>query len=176
MYPNEPLDVAPEFPVMPEESAPSLGSSPSPAPMDLEPTRSRIHIEIEYHPDSNKPPDIIPLDTTRGGDSTSARFHRQLVPSGRPLWAPFPSRADFEWAETVYMLPAEISKAQLKGLHSNWCRNTNIPIKTVEELKVYLERTKRALIPFIACVSTKASIKKPTRFIPVSTREMLTSR
>ncbi|KAJ7777586.1 hypothetical protein DFH07DRAFT_797326 [Mycena maculata] len=148
LYPNEPLDVAPEFPVMPEESAPSLGSSPSPALMDLEPARSRIHIEIEYHPHSNKPPDIIPLDTTRGGDSTSARLRRQLVPSGRPPWAPFPSRADFEWAETVYMLPAEISKAQLKGLHSNWCRNTNITIKTIDELKVYLERTKNYVVEF----------------------------
>ncbi|KAJ7107381.1 hypothetical protein C8R44DRAFT_528978, partial [Mycena epipterygia] len=104
--------------------------------------RSRIHIKIEYHPHSGKPPDIIPLDVTCGGESTSARLRRQLVPAGRPPWAPFPSRADFEWGETVYMLPAEIIKAQLKGLHSNWCRDTNITIQTVEELKVYLERTK----------------------------------
>jgi hypothetical protein len=131
---------------MPENSAPSLRPSPSPVPMDVEPQRSRIRIEIEYHPHSNKPPDIIPLDSTRVADSTSARLRRQLVPTGRPPWAPFPSRADFEWAESVYMMPADTIRAQLKGLHSNWCRDTNITIKTTDELKVYLERTKNYVV------------------------------
>ncbi|KAJ6499836.1 hypothetical protein DFH09DRAFT_1336383 [Mycena vulgaris] len=92
--------------------------------------------------------DIIPLDTACGRESTSARLRRQLVPAGRPPWAPFPSRADFEWAESVYMMPTDIIKAQLKGLHSNWCRETNIKIQTADELKTYLDRTKSYVVEF----------------------------
>ncbi|KAJ7803107.1 hypothetical protein B0H14DRAFT_2613671 [Mycena olivaceomarginata] len=67
---------------------------------------------------------------------------------GRPPWAPFPSQADLKWGESVYMMPANIIKAQLKGLHSNWCHDTNITIKTVEEPKAYLERTKNYVVEF----------------------------
>ncbi|KAF8211914.1 hypothetical protein K438DRAFT_1805609 [Mycena galopus ATCC 62051] len=46
------------------------------------------------------------------------------------------------------MLPTETIKAQLNGLHSNWCRETNITIKTVNELKFHLERTKNYDVEF----------------------------
>ncbi|KAJ7700284.1 hypothetical protein B0H14DRAFT_3034133 [Mycena olivaceomarginata] len=123
-------------------------SASSPAPTGAESQCSRIHIEIEYHPHSGKAPTFIPLDSTRRGESTSTRLQRQLVPIGRPPWAPFPSRADFEWAETMYMAPNAMIAKQLKGMHSNWCNTSNLKIKTVDELKMYLERTKRYVVEF----------------------------
>jgi hypothetical protein len=121
-------------------------SSASPDPMAGENHRSRIHIEIEYHPHSEKVPTIIPLDSIHGGESTSTRLRRQLVPTGRPPWAPFPSRADFEWAETMYMAPNKNVATQLKGMHSNWCGNCYLTIKTVDELRMYLERAKHYVV------------------------------
>ncbi|KAJ7497907.1 hypothetical protein B0H11DRAFT_2189979 [Mycena galericulata] len=121
---------------------------PSPAPMDLDSEHSRLRIEIEFHPHSGKPRQIIPLDTTSQRESTPACVRRQLVPAGPPPWAPFPTRADFEWGESVYMMPADNIKTQLNGLHSNWCRDTNITIKTVEELKIYLTRAKNYIPEF----------------------------
>ncbi|KAJ7692037.1 hypothetical protein B0H14DRAFT_2651828, partial [Mycena olivaceomarginata] len=123
-------------------------SASSPAPTGAESQCSRIHIKIEYHPHSGKAPTFIPLDSTRRGESTSTRLQRQLVPIGRPPWAPFPSRADFEWAETMYMAPNAMIAKQLKGMHSNWCNTSNLKIKTVDELKMYLERTKRYVVEF----------------------------
>ncbi|KAJ7099049.1 hypothetical protein C8R43DRAFT_907621, partial [Mycena crocata] len=127
---------------------PSIDSSPSPAPMDVEPERTRIHIEIEHHPHSGKPPELIPLDAKRTGESTTARIKRQVVPATRPPWAPFPSRADFEWAETMYMAPNVTIATQLKGMHTNWCGESHLKIKTVDDLKKCLERAKHYVVPF----------------------------
>ncbi|KAJ7657002.1 hypothetical protein DFH06DRAFT_1410572 [Mycena polygramma] len=99
-----------------ENGTPPPRDSASPALMAVDDQPSRIQIEIEYHPHSGKGRTIIPLDSTRGGESTSTRVRRQLVPTGRPPWAPFPSRADFTWAETVYMMPEATVAAQLKEL------------------------------------------------------------
>jgi hypothetical protein len=140
--PDVPLDT------QPNNGTSSPRSSTSPAPMAPEDQRNRIQIEIEYHPHSGKARTIIPLDSTRsgGGESTSTRLRRQLVPAGRPPWAPFPSRADFEWAETMYMMPNDNITAQLKGMHSNWCDNSHVKIKTVDELKMYLQRAKHYVV------------------------------
>ncbi|KAJ7845532.1 hypothetical protein B0H14DRAFT_2358069 [Mycena olivaceomarginata] len=116
--------------------------------MGAENQHSRLYIEVEYHPHSRKPPTVLPLDSTRRRESTSTRLQRQLVPTGRPPWAPFPSRADFEWAETVYMAPNKTIEAQLKGMHSNWCNQSYLKIKTVDELKMYLERAKHYVVEF----------------------------
>ncbi|KAF7349530.1 hypothetical protein MSAN_01743400 [Mycena sanguinolenta] len=106
-------------------------------------------IEIEYHPHSGKAPTIIPLDPTQRTKSTSSRLRSQLIPSGRPPWAPFPSRADFEWAETIYMMPHGNIKVQLEGMHSGrWCQQSNLVIETVEDLKTYLERAKHYVVAF----------------------------
>ncbi|KAJ7125530.1 hypothetical protein C8R43DRAFT_1146762, partial [Mycena crocata] len=105
---------------------------------------------IEYHPHSGKGRTIIPLDSTQShsGESTSTRVKRQLVPAGRPPWAPFPSRADFEWAETMYMASNATIATQLKGMHSNWCSNSNLMIKSVDDLRKYLDRAKHYVVPF----------------------------
>ncbi|KAJ7665851.1 hypothetical protein DFH06DRAFT_1268156 [Mycena polygramma] len=89
---------------------------------------------------------VIPLDSARGSESMSTRLRHQLVLSGRPLWAPFPSRADFEWVETTYMMPEANIEAQLKGHHSNWCDRSYLNIKTVDNLKMYLERAKHYVV------------------------------
>ncbi|KAJ7880657.1 hypothetical protein B0H13DRAFT_2345539 [Mycena leptocephala] len=140
MNPDMQVDAQPH-----DETSPPH-SSASPAPMARENQRSRIHIEIEYHPHSGKEVDIIPLDLTHTEESTSTRLQHQLVPAGRPPWAPFPSRADFEWAETMYMAPNKMVAAQLKGMHSNWCGNSYLTIKTVDDLRMYLERAKHYVV------------------------------
>ncbi|KAJ7646385.1 hypothetical protein DFH06DRAFT_1424357 [Mycena polygramma] len=130
-----------------ENGTPPPRDSASPALMAVDDQPSRIQIEIEYHPHSGKGRTIIPLDSTRGGESTSTRVRRQLVPTGRPPWAPFPSRADFTWAETVYMMPEATIAAQLKGPHSNeWCDKSYLTIKTVDDLKMYLKRAKNYVV------------------------------
>ncbi|KAJ7136183.1 hypothetical protein C8R44DRAFT_609077, partial [Mycena epipterygia] len=63
-------------------------------------------------------------------------------------WAPFPSWADFEWAETMYMVPNAAVAMQLKGIHSNWCNTSYLKIKTVDNLKMYLERAKHYIVEF----------------------------
>ncbi|KAJ7715086.1 hypothetical protein DFH07DRAFT_1015398 [Mycena maculata] len=133
----------------PDIGTPPLHTSSSPPPAGGENQLSRIQVEIEYHPHSGKAPTIIPLDSTHAsGESTSTRLKRQLVPAGRPPWAPFPSRADFEWAETMYMAPSKNVAAQLKGMHSNWCGNSYLTIKTVDDLRMYLERAKHYVVEF----------------------------
>ncbi|KAJ6474054.1 hypothetical protein C8R47DRAFT_1076489 [Mycena vitilis] len=141
------MDPAPVPPFDPQPDPPPR-SSASPAPA-ASPGPSRMQIEIEYHPHSGKPCTVIPLDSAHAHESTSTRLRRQLTPSGRPPWAPFPSRADFEWAETTYMMPEANIEAQLKGHHSNfWCDNSYLDIKTVDELKMYLERAKHYVVEF----------------------------
>ncbi|KAJ7724749.1 hypothetical protein DFH07DRAFT_758882 [Mycena maculata] len=133
----------------PDIGTPPLHTSSSPPPAGGENQLSRIQIEIEYHPHSGKAPTIIPLDSTHAsGESMSTRLKRQLVPAGRPPWAPFPSRADFEWAETMYMAPSKNVAAQLKGMHSNWCGNSYLTIKTVDDLRMYLKRAKHYIVEF----------------------------
>ncbi|KAJ7331509.1 hypothetical protein DFH08DRAFT_814819 [Mycena albidolilacea] len=142
------MDLDMQADAQPDNGTLPPGPSSSPPPMGAENQHSRLYIEVEYHPHSGKPPTVIPLDSTRRRESTSTRLRRQLVPTGRPPWAPFPSRADFEWAETMYMAPNRTIEAQLTGMHSNWCNQSYLKIKTVDELKMYLERAKHYVVEF----------------------------
>ncbi|KAJ7220258.1 hypothetical protein GGX14DRAFT_515671 [Mycena pura] len=74
----------------------ALSRSPSPA--------SRLYIEIEHHPHSGLPNDIIPLDSPArcsAAPSQSCGASALMVPRDRQPWAPFRTRVDFEWAETM---------------------------------------------------------------------------
>ncbi|KAJ7743894.1 hypothetical protein B0H14DRAFT_3607170 [Mycena olivaceomarginata] len=159
------MDLDMQADAQPDNGTLPPGPSPSPPPMGAENQHSRLYIEVEYHPHSGKPPTVIPLDSTRRRESTSTRLQRQLVPTGRPPWAPFASRADFEWAETMYMAPNQTIEAQLTGMHSNWCNQSYLKIKTVDELKMYLERAKHYVVegiflPSLYCILIHFKFRK----------------
>ena len=66
-------------------------------------------IKIEYHPDTNRVPDFIPLKTYQ------ARQKLKKLPSNtRKPWKPFRSRSEFEFAEVA--LKAGLTKNQVNTL------------------------------------------------------------
>ncbi|KAJ7603016.1 hypothetical protein FB45DRAFT_1014955 [Roridomyces roridus] len=127
---------------------PNTSRAPTPIPAVV---HGHLYIEIEYHPHSGRSPEIIPLDASTlptDGKATPKPRH-SIVPMGRRPWAPFSTRADFEWAETEYMSPAENVKKRLAGMHGNWTRGeTNITIRTYEELRECLTRVQRYVLEF----------------------------
>ncbi|KAJ7050908.1 hypothetical protein C8F01DRAFT_1263609 [Mycena amicta] len=135
---------------------------PSPLPMDLDgdrnsntpsPSRSRslspganmrgrLHIEIEHHPHSGLDNTIILLDAAPGS-LAPIRPTRSTVPLSRRPWAPFPTRPDFEWSETMHLQSRDHIQAQLKGIHGSWNpHGTAITIKTYAELQGLLEKSR----------------------------------
>lgn len=110
----------------------------------------RMFIEIEYHPHSGLDKTIISLDTAASIPSTTPRPRRSIVPQGRHPWAPFRSRADFEWAETMYQSSPDNIKKQLNGIHGSWNpHGTAITIKTPDELRAYLEKAHHYVVEVI---------------------------
>ncbi|KAJ7053222.1 hypothetical protein C8F01DRAFT_1065057 [Mycena amicta] len=149
------------------ESSPA-SRIPSPLPMDLDgdrnsntpsPSRSRslspganmrgrLHIEIEYHPHSGLDNAIILLDATPGS-LAPIRPTRSTVSQARRPWAPFPTRPDFEWSETMYLQSRDQIQAQLKGIHGSWNpHGTAITIKTYAELQGLLEKSRKYVVEF----------------------------
>ncbi|KAF7317550.1 hypothetical protein MKEN_00841900 [Mycena kentingensis (nom. inval.)] len=123
----------PSPPPMDVDSTPTRSQTPAPAP-----PRGRLCIEIEHHPHSGLPMEVIWLDSvapfppTSNAGSRSAspptapsapRPTRSLVRRSRLPWAPYPTRPDLEWAETVYLLEKSLIKAQLAGMHGSWNPN-----------------------------------------------------
>nr|GAT50600.1 predicted protein [Mycena chlorophos] len=140
---------APPSPLPMELEQPQMSSQQSPGSPNR---RGRLYIEIEHHPHSGLPNDIIPLDSESSPESLTAhpaRPTRSIVPRTRPPWAPFPTRSDFEWAETMYLQPKTAIKAQLDGLHGSWNPNgTAITIKTTRELDEILSRCRKYVVEF----------------------------
>ncbi|KAJ7217054.1 hypothetical protein GGX14DRAFT_358335 [Mycena pura] len=126
----------------------SLTPSPSRSTSPPNPAHSRLYIEIEHHPHSGLKNEIIPLDS----DSKAAAPQRStgtIVPRSRHPWAPFPSRPDFEWAETMYLQPQDIIKSQLKGLHGSWNPNgTALTIQTEPQLRDLLAKARQYGVEF----------------------------
>ncbi|KAJ7197772.1 hypothetical protein GGX14DRAFT_374701 [Mycena pura] len=108
----------------------------------------RLHIEIQHHPHSGLPNDIILLDAAPGS-TVPIRPTRLIVPHGRRPWAPYLVRPDFEWAESMYLRSPDEIKAQLKGIHGSWNPyGTAITIKTYNEFKALLEKSRKYIVQF----------------------------
>ncbi|KZV97954.1 hypothetical protein EXIGLDRAFT_810450, partial [Exidia glandulosa HHB12029] len=113
------------------------------------PNVPRAYIKIVHHPHSGRPPDIIPLDddvpTPAQPESVDATTR-----SDRP-WAPFRSRADFEFAESAIndKLPRRTINVHLQGMHAGWSRDgSNISFETYEDLRRSLDAARDFVTDF----------------------------
>ncbi|KAJ7191815.1 hypothetical protein GGX14DRAFT_380770 [Mycena pura] len=110
--------------------------------------RGRLHIEIQHHPHSGLENDIILLDAAPGS-TAPRRPTRSIVSPARLPWAPYPTRPDFEWSETMYLRSRDEIEAQLKGIHGSWNPNgTAITIKTYKEFQGLLEKSRKYVLQF----------------------------
>ncbi|VDC05924.1 unnamed protein product [Peniophora sp. CBMAI 1063] len=95
---------------------------------------------------------IIPLDGQPATNSSRAiPATCSVLPGMSAPWAPFRSRVDFEWFETVYdeLKPDKI-KRQLNGLHSSWSKNgTNISFQTYDDVQFQKEKVRELEEPFL---------------------------
>jgi hypothetical protein len=112
---------------------PGRDAAPNVSP-ELEPGYT-MYIKIVHHPHSgSKEPDIIPLQ----GDHIQAFEDHPSVPQAmlKP-WAPFRSRADFEYIETAVqgLLNEDIVNKQLYGLHNGWAEKSSITLRSYADVE-----------------------------------------
>ncbi|KAJ7615573.1 hypothetical protein FB45DRAFT_690887, partial [Roridomyces roridus] len=64
-------------------------------------------------------------------------------------WAPFRTRQDFEYAETMYLNSTKDINAQLKFLHGSWApRGTLITLQNAKELHEFLDKAAKYVVQF----------------------------
>jgi len=83
---------------------------------------STTYIEIIHHPSSGIEPQFIFQNLPSLPDTTDHSHHQPTIQSTGKPWAPFHTRADFEFAETVIQsaLSAPTIKKFLKGIKHDW--------------------------------------------------------
>ncbi|GJE89869.1 hypothetical protein PsYK624_059800 [Phanerochaete sordida] len=116
------------------------------APEAVTPASSTVlpetYIKLVYHPHSGiEQPAVIPLDSAQASspiDETAQLLRRwaQLEKCMKP-WAPFRTRADFEYAESVVKgtLGDGIVDLQLRGMRNGWCEHSNITFQNHDGLR-----------------------------------------
>jgi hypothetical protein len=127
-YDIQPVDVGSELLDSPYMNT---GNVPIIDPPDLP-----FFIEVVPHPDSGtRTPTIISLDhanVTSKADSSA----RNINPSDLPPWAPFKSRADFEFTEIAVKsgTPKDLVNFHLRCLHHSWTDSTRVTFKTYADM------------------------------------------
>ncbi|KAJ7060849.1 hypothetical protein C8F01DRAFT_1369721 [Mycena amicta] len=92
--------------------------------------------------------DIILLDAAPGSRAP-IRPIRSILSHDRRPWAPYLTRPDFEWSETMCLRSRDETQAQLNGLHGSWNPNgTAITIKMYAELQGLLEKSRKYVVKF----------------------------
>lgn len=146
------------------DSLPTSTQAKSAAESDPEPSRRRLcyapqlpreFIRIDYHENSGLASRIISLDPdlpnqAASEDVSTSPSALDDLPSP---WAPFASRADFEFAEA--MTNAQASKktvnAILDGLHGSWsCAGSNVSFRKYDDM----EKALNAARVFVTDVQT----------------------
>jgi hypothetical protein len=97
----------------------------SPEPRDaIPPPASYIKI-VPHHHSLQRESRVIPLDGTAQAESNAtAKMTYAPKPLNKP-WAPFRTRADFEYTETAVqgLLPKHLVDRQLSGIHGSWSKD-----------------------------------------------------
>jgi len=109
-------------------------------------TPSKI-IKIINHPHSGiSDPTIIPLEGTTSIDSQASLFLSQT--EGRP-WAPFRTRADFEYTETAVLglLSKDIVNKQLYGIKNSWSSHSSITLRSHADMERSLQAARTYGVP-----------------------------
>ncbi|KZV79960.1 hypothetical protein EXIGLDRAFT_817958, partial [Exidia glandulosa HHB12029] len=107
------------------------------------------YIKIVYHPHSGRVDDIIRLDTESSEPTNSVPIGTS-PPDERP-WAPFRSRADFEFAESAVneKLSRKTVDTHLKGMHGPWSRSgSNISFQNHDDLRRSLDAARDFVTDF----------------------------
>ena len=129
----------------------------------LEPTQpshgyNSMYIKIMHHPHSGvSEPTIIPIEgDIEASDSASKPI---FVPqSVSKPWAPFQTRADFKYTESVVQSRLNTAgiDAQLYGIHHGWCQQSNITLWSNADMQKFLNATWSCVVKVLAVnVSTK---------------------
>lgn len=100
----------------------------------------RAYIKIVYHPHSGRQPLIVPLDGNTPAQTTNTA--KDAPQSGDRPWAPFRSRADFEFAESAVneKMSHHAVDVHLQGMHGSWSRSgSNISFRNYDDLRRSLD-------------------------------------
>lgn len=121
-------------------------NSPSRAPDEGQHT-STTYIEIIHHPSSGLEPEFI----FQGLPSlTQATNHQAAHQSKRVPWAPFRTRADFEFAEIVTQsaLSSSTIKKLLKGIRHSWTDpgHSRITFENFKDFKQCMEASRKYVV------------------------------
>jgi hypothetical protein len=97
-----------------------------------------MFIEVFHHPHSGKTsPTIIAIDKATPQHGTTRPFVASKL--GKP-WAPFRTRADFEFSEQVVTKCLERSTVDilLSGFHGNWACKTALTLRSYADVQASL--------------------------------------
>ena len=100
------------------------------------PSQPSTFIKIIHHPHSLiAEPTIIPLE----GENTvnSAQPIPVFPQKANKPWAPFRTRADFEYTETAVkgLLSKSIVDAQLRGINNSWSKHSKITLRSYADVE-----------------------------------------
>jgi hypothetical protein len=107
------------------------------------PSRPSTFIKIIHHPHSLiAEPRIIPLE---GENTVNAAQPMPVFPqiANKP-WAPFRTRADFEYTETAVkgLLSKSTVDAQLRGFNNSWSKHRKITLRSYADMEDSLGATR----------------------------------
>ncbi|KIJ30554.1 hypothetical protein M422DRAFT_267894 [Sphaerobolus stellatus SS14] len=105
-------------------------------------------IEVIHHPHSRKhTPTIIYLDQLIDNGNTKLRTIPE--PPQKP-WAPFRTRADFEFTEQVVTkcIRKDTVDILLMGFHGRWAQSTTITLRDYQAVLISLEAARKFGVPF----------------------------
>ncbi|KAK7456407.1 hypothetical protein VKT23_010655 [Stygiomarasmius scandens] len=99
---------------------------------------SSFFIRISTHPTASISDQFVSLDNLAVPNESAPDTNTVPIPS-KPLqcpWAPFRTRADFEYAEIAVCskLPKEAVDAQLHGIHTDWAENAKITLRDYSDM------------------------------------------
>lgn len=92
---------------------------------------------VEYHPASGLEPKIIPLD----GPDQNCR-DETVYTGPDPPWAPFPTRADFDFADfvTTNNLSDAVTNDLLRRMREHWASDVHITASSANEVNKNLDQ------------------------------------
>jgi hypothetical protein len=116
------------------------------------PTLPSKFIKIISHPHSmTTEPTIIPLEGGSVVESTPDKAPTFIQDVGEKPWAPFRTRADFEYTETAIkgLLSKNIVDAQLQGINNHWAKRSKITLQTYMDMERTLAIARADGLPVI---------------------------
>jgi len=112
------------------------------------PLADTTYIKIIHHPHSGiTKPTIIPLEGNPIDDDSVIPSVFVPQPVEKP-WAPFRTRPDFEYAESVVRsrMNNKMIDAQLYGMHHGWAQGSNITFRNYADMEKSLRAARFCVV------------------------------